>query len=63
LYFFNLTYNTLHIKDFPQICLTTNNKWKESMKNSLLLLSGKILLKQRALIESVNDELKNICQI
>lgn len=33
------------------------------MKNSLMLLSGKILLRKRALIESVIDDLKNICQI
>jgi hypothetical protein len=33
------------------------------MKNSLMLLSDKILLRKRALIESVLDELKNICQI
>jgi hypothetical protein len=33
------------------------------MKNSLLLLQDKILLKKRVLIEVVNNELKNICQI
>ena len=33
------------------------------MKNALMLLSDKILLRKRALIESVFDELKNICQI
>ncbi len=32
-------------------------------KNFLMLLSDKILLRKRALIESVCDELKNICQI
>ena len=32
-------------------------------KNSLMLISDKILLRKRALIESVCDELKNICQI
>ncbi len=32
-------------------------------KNSLMLLSDKILLRKRALIEFVCDELKNICQI
>ncbi len=32
-------------------------------KNSLMLLSDKILLRKRALIESVCDELKNICHI
>jgi len=33
------------------------------MKNALLLLHDRIMLRKRALIESVNDELKNICQI
>jgi len=33
------------------------------MKNSLMLLQDKIALRKRALIETVNDELKNICQI
>jgi hypothetical protein len=33
------------------------------MNNSLMLLSDKILLRKRALIKSVLDELKNICQI
>jgi len=38
-------------------------KLRKNMKNSLMLLSDKILLRKRALIESVIDELKNICQI
>ena len=33
------------------------------MKNSLMLMSNKIYLRKRALIEIVNDQLKNICQI
>jgi hypothetical protein len=33
------------------------------MKNALMLLHDRIMLRKRALIESVNDELKNICQI
>ncbi len=33
------------------------------MKNSLMLMQEKILLRKRALIETVNDQLKNICQI
>ena len=33
------------------------------MKNSLMLLQDKIALRKRALIETVNDELKNICQV
>ena len=38
-------------------------KIKKNMKNSLMLLQDKIALRKRALIEIVNDELKNICQI
>ena len=33
------------------------------MKNSLMLLQDKIAFRKRALIETVNDELKNICQV
>ena len=36
---------------------------KKRMKNKLMPLIDKILLRKRALIESVNDQLKNICQI
>ncbi len=38
-------------------------KLKKNMKNALMLLSDKIMLRKRALIESVNDELKNMCQV
>jgi hypothetical protein len=38
-------------------------KMRKNMKNSLMLLSDKILLRKRALIETVNDQLKNICLI
>jgi hypothetical protein len=38
-------------------------KLRKNMKNSLMHIHDKVLLKKRALIESVNDELKNICQI
>jgi hypothetical protein len=36
---------------------------RKNMKNSLIKLMDKILLRKRAIIESVNDQLKNICQI
>ena len=36
---------------------------KKNMKNCLMEMSDKILLRKRAVIETVNDELKNICQI
>ena len=35
-------------------------KVKSNMKNSLMSIADKILLRKRALIETVNDELKNI---
>jgi len=38
-------------------------KIRSNMKNSLMSLEDKLLLRKRALIESINDELKNICQI
>lgn len=33
------------------------------MKNSLILLQDRVKLRKRALIETINDELKNQCQI
>ena len=33
------------------------------MKNSLMTMSDKILLRKRSIIETVHDELKNSCQI
>ena len=33
------------------------------MKNNLMGISDKILLRKRSVIETVNDELKNICQV
>ena len=38
-------------------------KIKSNMKNKLMHLVDKILLRKRAIIESVNDQLKNISQI
>ncbi|MDE6825282.1 MAG: transposase, partial [Paramuribaculum sp.] len=36
---------------------------KNNMKNSLMTVADKIMLRKRAVVESVNDELKNIAQI
>ena len=36
---------------------------KKNMKNSLMLINDKICLRKRAIIETVNDQLKNICQL
>lgn len=38
-------------------------KIKKNMKNKLMLFTDKIMLKKRAIIESVNNLLKNDCQI
>jgi hypothetical protein len=38
-------------------------KLRKNMKNRLMVLVDKILLRKRALIETVNDQLKNISQI
>ncbi len=38
-------------------------KPRKNMKNSLMHIHDKVILRKRALIESVNDELKNTCQI
>ena len=36
---------------------------RDKMKNCLLELKDKILLRKRSVIETINDELKNICQV
>ncbi|MEA1785153.1 IS982 family transposase [Arenibacter sp. GZD96] len=36
---------------------------RDNMKNCLMTISDKILLRKRSVIETVNDELKNICQV
>lgn len=36
---------------------------KKNMKNKLMPMFDKILLRKRAIIESVNDQLKNLCQV
>jgi hypothetical protein len=36
---------------------------KKNMANKLMPLMDKLMLKKRALIESINDQLKNLCQI
>ena len=38
-------------------------KRKKNMKNTLVKLMDRVLLRKRGIIESVNDQLKNICQI
>lgn len=38
-------------------------KLKSNMRGALMPLSDRLLLRKRAIIESVNDELKNIAQV
>lgn len=38
-------------------------KLRKNMKNCLMHIHDRILLRKRALIECINDELKNICQV
>ncbi len=45
----------------PGIALIT--KVRQNMRERVLAYTGKLLLRKRAIIESVNDQLKNICQI
>lgn len=48
----------LFVNDIHLVTSIRNN-----MKNSLMTMSDKILLRKRSVIETVNDELKNICLI
>ena len=41
----------------------TPEQRRKNMKNSLMHIHDRILLKKSAIIETVNDKLKNICQI
>ena len=38
-------------------------KLRKNMRNRLLRSADKLLLRKRAIIETINDQLKNICQI
>ena len=38
-------------------------KLKNNMKGALMSVSDRLLLRKRAIIETVNDELKNIAQV
>ena len=33
------------------------------MKNKIMVMEDKILFRKRAIIETINDHLKNVCQI
>lgn len=36
---------------------------RNNMKNALMELKDKIMLRKRSVIETINDELKNMCQV
>ncbi len=36
---------------------------RNNMKNQLMNMHAKIMLRKRSVIETINDELKNICQV
>ena len=38
-------------------------KLRKNMRNRLLTMTDKLLLRKRAIIETIYDQLKNICQI
>jgi len=50
--------NILFVNDIHLITNIRNN-----MKNSLMSMNDKVMLRKRSVIETVNDELKNICQV
>ena len=41
----------------------TTSKLKSNMKGALMTMSDRLLTRKRAIIETVNDELKNIAQV
>ena len=43
--------------------MTAKYTLKSNMKGALMSVSDKLLLRKRAIIETVNDELKNIAQV
>jgi hypothetical protein len=47
----------------PRLSLLTLTHLKKNMKNKLIPMIDRILLRKRSLIETVNDQLKNISQI
>ena len=38
-------------------------KLKKNMKEAVSTVAGQILIRKRAIIEAINDELKNIAQV
>ena len=65
LYFFiqSLTSEKIDIYFIDSLTLKTCHILRKNMKNKLMPLIDKILLRKRSIIESVDDQLKNISQI
>jgi len=57
-YIFSRLFKELHERGLQLI-----TRLKKNLKNKLMLISEKMRLNQRGIIESVNDKLKNMCQI
>ncbi len=57
-YIFQALFTQLHEQGLQLI-----TRCKKNMKNRLMPLIDKILLRKRAVVESINDQLKNISQI
>jgi hypothetical protein len=51
------------VKELHERGLQLMTRLKKNLKNKQMLLSDKMRLNQRGIIESVNDQLKNMCQI
>ena len=51
-------FETLFVDDLHLV-----TRIKKNMKNSLMKLYDKLILRKRAIIEAVNDELMNVCHI
>ena len=61
-------WRTLELHDKPVERLFVDGiqlitKLKSNMKGALMSVSDRLLLRKRAIIETVNDELKNIAQV
>lgn len=53
----------LFLQLFTKHALQLITKLRKNMKNKLMLFTDRLLLRHRAIIESINDQLKNISQI
>jgi hypothetical protein len=60
---FYLMLRLWHRAAFPGLVIQLITSLRRNMKNILMPLMDKILLRKRSLIETVNDQLKNIAQV